>query len=104
MVDQKKSISLIEDRGEKRLWKVAETTFLLPSYYEPTEVMGAGAYGTVIAAKNLNDERMEPENLVAIKKMQKVFEHRIFAQRTLREIKIMRLLQHDNILGINTII
>jgi serine/threonine protein kinase len=28
----------------------------------------------------------------------------VFAQRTLRELKIMRLLQHDNVIGIKTIL
>ena len=28
----------------------------------------------------------------------------MFAQRTLRELKIMRLLQHDNVIGVKTIL
>jgi len=41
--------------------------------------------------------------LVAIKKIEKAFEHETFTKRTLRELKIQRLMQHDNILGIQTI-
>jgi len=42
--------------------------------------------------------------LVAIKKIEKAFEHKVFALRTLRELKIMRLLDHDNVLSIKTIL
>ena len=38
--------------------------------------------------------------MVAIKKINKTFEHRLFAIRTLRELKILRNLKHDNILNI----
>lgn len=45
----------------------------------------------------------EENNLVAIKKIEKAFEHKIFTKRTLRELKLLRLLRHENIIGINTI-
>lgn len=41
---------------------------------------------------------------MAIKKINKVFEHRIYAQRTLRELKIMRLLEHENVLSAKCIL
>lgn len=63
--------------------------------------MGSGAYGVVIAAKDKSE--MGENNLVAIKKIEKAFEHKIFALRTLRELKIMRLLNHDNVLSVKTI-
>jgi hypothetical protein len=45
----------------------------------------------VVAAKDL--EADEPEdNLVAIKKIERAFDHKVFMQRTLRELKIQRLL------------
>ena len=43
-------------------------------------------------------------NLVAIKKIIKAFEHRVFSLRTYRELKIQRLLDHENILGIKRIL
>ena len=67
--------------------------------------MGQGAYGIVVAAKDVEGEEEEEENnLVAIKKIERAFEHKVFMQRTLRELKIQRLLQHENILGIRTIL
>lgn len=41
---------------------------------------------------------------MAIKKINKVFEHRVYAQRTLRELKIMRLLEHENVLSAKCIL
>ena len=104
MVENSKKVQEVPnpDGGSNRLWKVVGTTFLLPPNYEIIEVVGAGAYGTVVAAKDTNEP--EGSNLVAIKKMEKVFEHKVFAQRTLRELKIMRLLQHENVLSVKSIL
>ena len=41
---------------------------------------------------------------VAIKKMERTFEHVLFAKRTLRELKILRLLHHENVIELKTII
>lgn len=49
--------------------------------------MGSGAYGIVVAAKDHQAEDPE-ENLIAIKKIERAFEHKTFMQRTLRELKI----------------
>ena len=66
------------------------------------KLVGQGAYGIVVAAK---DKRLDPENnFVAIKKIEKAFEHKIFTKRTLRELRLLRLLKHENIIGINTIL
>lgn len=42
--------------------------------------------------------------MVAIKKIEKAFEHKVFTLRTLRELKIMRLLNHENVLSIKSIL
>jgi len=57
----------------------------------------------VIAAKD-NTIEDENNNLVAIKKIEKAFEHKVFTLRTLRELKIMRLLNHENVLSIKSIL
>jgi len=56
----------------------------------------------VVAAKDATDT--SDNNLVAIKKIEKAFEHKVFTLRTLRELKIMRLLNHENVLSIKTIL
>lgn len=73
--------------------------FDIPDYYHIHEVVGRGAYGVVVAAEDKRTGKM-----VAIKKIQKAFEHKIFAKRTLRELKILRILEHDNILKLITIL
>lgn len=41
--------------------------------------------------------------MVAIKKIERTFEHRFYAKRTLRELKILRNLKHENIVNLMTI-
>jgi len=80
--------------------------FELPAAYDIVDALGTGAYGTVVAAKEADvDAQGNPiENFVAIKKIERAFEHKVFAQRTLRELKIMRLLEHENILSIKSVL
>lgn len=87
----------------KNQWLVCGNKFEIDEQYEIIEAMGQGAYGIVVAAKDALAEDPE-DNLCAIKKIERAFEHKLFMQRTLRELKILRLLQHENIIGINTII
>lgn len=64
--------------------------------------MGTGAYGIVVSA--VDSMAPNPENnIVAIKKIERAFEHRTFMKRTLRELKVLRLLNHDNVISISTI-
>jgi len=43
---------------------------------------------------------MDEKEYVAIKKIIQPFESKLYAMRTLRELKIQRLLNHENILQI----
>ena len=89
-------------RAGFKAYKVLGTRFDLPDTLEMIDPVGSGAYGVVVAAKDKTAE--EGNNLVAVKKIEKTFEHKVFALRTLRELKIMRLLDHENVLSIKTII
>lgn len=73
--------------------------FEIDEKYKILEIVGRGAYGVVVAAQIKGTDKM-----VAIKKISKAFEHKIFAKRTLRELKILRNLNHENILNITTLI
>jgi serine/threonine protein kinase len=87
---------------ENTSYKQFENTnkeFDIPGYFRIQEVVGRGAYGVVVAAEDTRTGKM-----VAIKKIQKAFEHKIFAKRTLRELKLLRLLSHDNVLKLITIL
>ncbi|XP_025089075.1 mitogen-activated protein kinase 1-like [Pomacea canaliculata] len=66
--------------------------------YTNLSYIGEGAYGMVVAATdNVTDTR------VAIKKISP-FEHQTYCQRTLREIKILNRLKHENIIDIRDIL
>nr|CAB3477744.1 unnamed protein product [Digitaria exilis] len=68
------------------------------SRYEVTEVVGKGSYGVVAAAVDTRTGER-----VAIKKINDVFEHISDATRILREIKLLRLLRHPDIVQIKHI-
>lgn len=64
--------------------------------------MGSGAYGSVVAA----EDHKYPDghqNIIAIKKIERAFEHPLFTKRTLRELKILRLMSHENIIDLISI-
>jgi hypothetical protein len=58
-------------------WLVCGNKFEVDEQYEIIEAMGQGAYGIVVAAKDLLAEDAE-DNLVAIKKIERAFEHKVF--------------------------
>ena len=96
-------VKIQSSTADGNVYMVLGSKFEVDKSYEIIDPVGSGAYGVVVAAKDLEAE--DPENdLGAIKKIEKAFEHKVFAQRTLRELKIMRLLQHDNVIGIKTIL
>ncbi|KAL0731256.1 hypothetical protein Bca4012_027350 [Brassica carinata] len=67
--------------------------------YVPLRPVGRGASGLVCAA--LNTETGEQ---VAIKKIGKAFDNIIVAKRTLREIKLHKHMDHDNVVALKDII
>ncbi|KAD6453233.1 hypothetical protein E3N88_07938 [Mikania micrantha] len=68
-------------------------------YVPPIRPVGRGAYGIVCAATNV-----ETREEVAIKKIGNAFDNRIDAKRTLREIKLLRHMDHENVIAIKDII
>ncbi|KAI4351009.1 hypothetical protein L6164_005403 [Bauhinia variegata] len=68
------------------------------SRYEVQEVVGKGSYGVVGSAVDTHTGEK-----VAIKKINDVFEHVSDATRILREIKLLRLLRHPDIVQIKHI-
>ncbi|KAJ6729732.1 MITOGEN-ACTIVATED PROTEIN KINASE [Salix viminalis] len=68
-------------------------------YVPPIRPVGRGAYGIVCAAVNA-----ETREEVAIKKIGNAFDNRIDAKRTLREIKLLRHMDHENVIAIKDII
>ena len=67
--------------------------------YDVLDVVGQGAYGVVCAAHD-----SIAGEAVAIKKIANAFEHATYTKRTLREIRLLRLLRHDNIVRLKTLL
>ncbi|CAK8579729.1 unnamed protein product [Lathyrus sativus] len=68
------------------------------SQYQVQEIIGKGSYGVVCSAIDIHTGEK-----VAIKKIHDVFEHVSDATRILREIKLLRLLRHPDIVEIRHI-
>jgi len=111
--DKKKENKVIKEvdpdaaNKDTHSFMVMDTRFEVEKKYEIIDLIGYGAYGIVVAAKDLTMEENPANgetNLVAIKKIVKAFDHRVFSLRTYRELKIQRLLEHENVLGIKRIL
>lgn len=94
--------SSIRSRSQMDLqhnWQVAGESFILESRYKVIDYLGSGAYGVVCSAHDMNDNSM-----VAIKKCKKIFTSRTLAKRTLREIRLLRNLNHGNVVKVKTLL
>jgi len=77
---------------------VCGNLFEVDAKYTPIKPIGKGAYGVVCSAKDV-----DANEKVAIKKIGNAFENAVDAKRTLREIKLLRHLLHENIIQIKDI-
>ena len=77
-----------DPKKETHSYMVIDTPFEVDRRYEIIDPIGQGAYGVVVAAKDTAMPEGGETNLVAIKKIVKAFEHRVFSLRTYRELKI----------------
>ena len=83
------------DERKINSFMVCGTRFDVEGRYTLLKPIGHGAYGVVCSAMdNTTGEK------VAIKKINKAFEHLTDTKRTLREIKILQHFQHENVIRI----
>ena len=83
------------ETGKINSFMVSGARFDVDSRYTLIKPIGHGAYGVVCSAlDNLTGEK------VAIKKINKAFEHLTDTKRTLREVKILRHFNHENVIRI----
>ncbi|XP_075490001.1 mitogen-activated protein kinase 1-like [Primulina tabacum] len=68
-------------------------------YRPPIIPIGRGAYGIVCSVRNIENNEM-----VAIKKIANAFDNYMDAKRTLREIKLLRHLDHENVIAIRDVV
>lgn len=78
----------------KACWELWRTNFEIDTKYVPIKAIGKGAYGVVCSAKLPNGDK------VAIKRIANAFENLTDARRTLREIKLLRQLKHENVIAL----
>mmetsp|Transcript_6995 Transcript_6995/g.10624 ORF Transcript_6995/g.10624 Transcript_6995/m.10624 type:complete len:473 (+) Transcript_6995:360-1778(+) len=76
-------------------FKAGSHSFTVDTKYSLVRTVGSGAYGVVISAKDSTTD-----SKVAIKMIPRAFNDEIDAKRILREIKLMKHLKHDNVVGI----
>ncbi|CAF4160814.1 unnamed protein product [Rotaria socialis] len=77
---------------------IKDQLFEVGPRYTDLKYIGEGAYGMVVSGYD-----SQTCQRVAIKKLSP-FEHQCFCQRTLREIKILARLKHENVINIQDII
>jgi len=71
-------VKMHSSNADTNTYMVLGSKFEVDKRYEIIDPVGSGAYGVVVAAKDLDAEDQE-NNLVAIKKIEKAFEHKVFA-------------------------
>ncbi|TYZ57465.1 hypothetical protein PybrP1_000816 [[Pythium] brassicae (nom. inval.)] len=86
-------------REGTQCFMTSNTRFEIPSQFEYVKTIGSGAYGVVISAKDAASGKT-----VAIKNIQRAFDDLTDAKRIVREIKLMRHLQHKYVLGVDDIL
>ncbi|KAL4659365.1 mitogen-activated protein kinase 12-like isoform X1 [Arapaima gigas] len=71
------------------------TEWRVPERYTDLRQVGTGAYGTVCSA---TDRRTGTR--VAIKKLHRPFQSELFAKRAYRELRLLKHMKHDNVIGL----
>uniref|UniRef100_A0A8D0D409 mitogen-activated protein kinase n=1 Tax=Sander lucioperca TaxID=283035 RepID=A0A8D0D409_SANLU len=72
--------------------EVNKTVWEVPERYRDLKQVGTGAYGTVCSAW---DRRMGTQ--VAIKKLHRPFQSKLFAKRAYRELRLLKHMKHENV-------
>ncbi|XP_022159047.1 mitogen-activated protein kinase 3-like [Momordica charantia] len=86
--------------GQYVQYNIFGNPFEITSKYRPPIMpIGRGAYGIVCSVLN-----SETNEMVAVKKIANAFDNHMDAKRTLREIKLLRHLDHENVIGIRDVI
>ncbi|KAL6508869.1 Mitogen-activated protein kinase 1 [Orobanche hederae] len=86
--------------GQYIQYNIFENMFEITTKYRPPIMpIGRGAYGIVCSILNT-----ETNEMVAIKKIANAFDNYMDAKRTLREIKLLRHLDHENVICIKDVI
>ncbi|KAL4130015.1 hypothetical protein PRIC2_006021 [Phytophthora ramorum] len=85
-------------RPGTQCFMTSNTRFEIPSTFEYVKTIGSGAYGVVISATDSKTGKT-----LAVKNIQRAFDDLTDAKRIVREIKLMRHLNHKCVLGVEDI-
>lgn len=88
-----------KDVANVQVWQVMGENFELEKRFRIVDYLGAEAYGIVCAVRDDDDN-----TVVAIKKCKKIFQSKTLAKRTLREVRLLRLFSHDNIVKLKSLV
>uniref|UniRef100_A0A182QL11 mitogen-activated protein kinase n=1 Tax=Anopheles farauti TaxID=69004 RepID=A0A182QL11_9DIPT len=75
--------------------EINKTEWEVPEKYQALTPVGSGAYGQVCSAMD-----MEHKVKVAIKKLARPFQSAVHAKRTYRELRMLKHMNHENIIGL----
>jgi len=82
-----------EEKTSKRTFTISGVRFEIDERYEFIKQIGIGSYSTVCSCYDKKENRN-----VAIKKITNAFDDKNDARRVLREIKMLRFFDHDNLI------
>ncbi|XP_051974984.1 mitogen-activated protein kinase 12-like isoform X1 [Xyrauchen texanus] len=75
--------------------EINRTVWDVPARYNDLIQIGTGAYGTVCSAID-----RKTGVRVAIKKLHRPFQSRLFAKRAYRELRLLKHMKHENVIGL----
>ncbi|CAN0375877.1 unnamed protein product, partial [Laminaria digitata] len=97
--NEKEKLSKQPLRSNTKLWwaetKQGQFCFELDDHYEMNKTIGSGGYGVVVSAVD-----KKKDTKVAVKKVVSAFDDMLVAKRMIREIRLLRQFDHDNIIRI----
>ena len=77
---------------------VCGNQFCVDAKYTPLKPLGKGAYGVVCSARDVRSGEC-----MAIKKISSAFANTVDAKRTLREIRLLKRMRHDNVVALKDV-
>lgn len=84
-----------QENTNKHTFEASGTKFTVDNKYQFIKQIGHGAYGVVVSALDRKTGQK-----VAIKKVPKAFDDLIDAKRILREIKLLKFFDHENVVSL----
>jgi hypothetical protein len=87
-------------RSGYHIFQCSGNEFEMEEKYELIKAVGHGAYGVVISVTNKEQAGTGDNEQVAVKKIKDAFDDLVDAKRIVREIRLLRHFNHDNIIRI----